>query len=121
MYLYILKCTDNSYYTGVTNDLEKRVLQHQIGINKNCYTYDKRPVKLVYHNLFQTSSQAIEWEKKIKGWTIKKKEALINDKFDLLPELARCKNETSHLNHHPRAFDFAQAALSIKEINDQEK
>lgn len=110
MYVYILKCVDGSYYTGSAGDLEKRLFQHKKGFFKDAYTYDKRPVELVWYNLFQTFDQAIEWEKKIKGWTRKKKEALINDNFDLLPKLAKCKNETSHLYNMKSAFDSAQAA-----------
>jgi len=50
MYVYILKCSDGSYYVGVTNNLEKRVEQHQAGININAYTHNKRPLKLVFTN-----------------------------------------------------------------------
>jgi putative endonuclease len=49
---------------------------------------------LKWQNLFLNNIEAIKWEKKIKGWTRKKKEALIEGKFDLLHELARCKNNS---------------------------
>jgi putative endonuclease len=88
-YVYILKCSDNSYYTGVTNDLEKRVLEHQNGDDPKSYTYRKRPLKIVWYELYNDINQAIEKEKQIKGWTRKKKEALINGDFDLLIELSK--------------------------------
>ena len=97
MYVYILECSDKSYYTGVTNDLDHRLKKHETGINKNCYTYVRRPLKLVFYESFLSSNDAILFEKKNKGWTRIKKEALINKNWYKLHELARCKNQTSHL------------------------
>ena len=57
MYVYILLCSDESYYIGVTNNLELRFEQHIQGINTNCYTYKKRPLKLVYYELFNDSKR----------------------------------------------------------------
>lgn len=95
-YVYILKCSDDSYYTGITNSLEKRIEQHNAGIDTNCYTFNKRPVQLMYYSYCYDVKQAIEKEKQIKGWSRKKKEALINENWELLKELAVCKNESSH-------------------------
>ncbi|WP_340075290.1 GIY-YIG nuclease family protein [Leptobacterium sp. I13] len=95
-YVYILKCKDNSYYTGVTNNLEERFHQHQAGINPTCYTYKRRPLKLVFQQEFMEIAQAIYFEKKIKKWTRAKKEALINHDFDRLHILAECRNATHH-------------------------
>ena len=106
LYLYILKCSDNSYYTGVTNDLEKRIIQHQAGLKKDCYTYHKRPVDLVFGELFVDNMFCIEWEKKIKKWTRRKKEALINGRYEDLPELASCKNET-HFSNYQRSVTLS--------------
>lgn len=72
-YVYILKCSDQSYYTGITNDLEKRIEQHQSGCKKNSYTYNRRPLKLIFYQEFSDVLQAIYFEKKIKGWTKEKK------------------------------------------------
>lgn len=47
-YLYILKCADNTFYTGVTNNLERRLKEHESGVNKDCYTFNRRPLKLVF-------------------------------------------------------------------------
>ena len=51
-YVYIVECSDGSYYTGVTNDIDKRVEQHNEGLDYNCYTYKRRPVVLKYHEHF---------------------------------------------------------------------
>ena len=91
IYLYILLCSDKSYYTGVTNNLEKRLKQHQDGTNKQSYTYSRRPIELVYHELFTDFNLAFEWETKIKKWSKVKKEALINGNYDLLPALSKKK------------------------------
>ncbi|MDZ7740550.1 MAG: GIY-YIG nuclease family protein [Bacteroidota bacterium] len=48
-YVYILQCSDNSFYTGITNNLERRLKQHQAGINPDCYTFTRRPLHLVYY------------------------------------------------------------------------
>ncbi|WP_294294741.1 GIY-YIG nuclease family protein [Chryseobacterium sp. sg2396] len=88
-YVYILKCSDNSYYTGVTNDIEKRIQYHIEGINPNSYTYSRRPVELVFHTEFKDVNQAIAFEKQVKGWSRKKKEAIINDEWEKLPNLSK--------------------------------
>ena len=98
-YVYILKCTDNSYYTGITNNMDKRLFVHQKGMNKSCYTFSRRPVELKFAHQFKYVLNAIAFEKQIKCWSRKKKEALINNRWELLPELSKCLNETSHLNN----------------------
>ena len=76
-YVYILKCCDDSYYTGITNNLDKRINQHKLGLNKDCYTFKRRPLEIKFHETFNDVLQAIYFEKKIKKWTRSKKEALI--------------------------------------------
>jgi putative endonuclease len=90
-YVYILKCADGTYYTGVTSNLTQRVFQHQKGFHKNSYTYSRRPVKLVFYAEFTDINLAIVKEKQIKKWSRAKKEALINGEFDKLPNLAKKK------------------------------
>ena len=96
--VYILKCSDDSYYVGITNNIDIREHQHNEGKNVTAYTYSRRPVKLMWHNKFQSELEAIKWEKKLKGWTRKKKEALIEGRYELLSGLAECKNETNYKN-----------------------
>lgn len=102
-FVYILKCSDNSYYTGVTNNLDRRLYEHSNSCNPDSYTSKRLPIELVFHPVFYSSMQAISFEKQVKGWGRKKKEALINDKWELLHDLAECKNES-----HCRGFDSAQ-------------
>lgn len=99
-FVYILKCSDNSYYTGITNDINKRFLEHKSGKHPDCYTFNKRPLELVFQETFNDVLQAIYFEKKIKKWTRAKKEALINGDFDMLKILAECRNAT-----HYKYFD----------------
>ncbi len=94
-YVYILKCSDKSYYTGVTNNLELRIAQHDLGVNKEAYTYNRRPIELVFSIEFKYVDKAIAFEKQLKGWSRKKKEAVINKEWEKLKELAECKNESS--------------------------
>jgi putative endonuclease len=83
-FVYILKCNDNSYYTGFTNNLERRLLEHNSGINKDSYTHNKRPLTLVWFETFNDVNNAIATEKQIKGWSRRKKEALITENWDNL-------------------------------------
>jgi putative endonuclease len=87
--VYILKCSDNSYYTGMTSQLEQRLYAHEMGQFPDCYTYKKRPISLVYYQEFQSFHQAMLWEKKIKGWSRVKKEALIEERWDDLEKLSK--------------------------------
>ncbi len=83
-FVYILKCSDNSYYTGFTNNMDRRLLEHQSGKNTDCYTYDKRPLTLMWIEIFNDVLNAIAIEKQIKGWSRRKKEALIAEDWKKL-------------------------------------
>ncbi len=91
-HVYILKCSDNSFYTGISNNLKVRLAQHHEGCVKTAYTYSRRPLELVFAEVFQDVRLAIEWEKRIKGWSRAKKEALISDNWETLKELSICQN-----------------------------
>lgn len=90
-WVYILKCSDGSFYTGSTSDIEKRLSEHQNGLIK-CYTRSRRPVKLVFSEYFERAYDAISAERQIKGWRRAKKKALIKGNFDLLVKLSNEKN-----------------------------
>ena len=90
-YVYILQCNDKSYYTGVTSALEKRIWEHQEGLVKGCYTHGRRPLKLVFQTEFNHVRDTLSAENQIKGWSRKKKEAVIQGRYDDLPELSRNK------------------------------
>ena len=93
-WLYILECSDGSYYVGSTIDLERRFLQHQFGEGA-VYTRTRRPVKLVFSQEFQNIDEAFAREKQVQGWSRAKRKALIEGKLELLPNLARSKIEPS--------------------------
>ena len=86
-YTYILLCSDDSYYTGSTKNLNLRIEQHQNGEGAN-HTKKRLPVKLIYYEEYNRIDEAFYREKQIQGWSRKKKEALINGTPELLPELA---------------------------------
>ena len=90
-FVYILKCSDNSYYTGVTSNLTQRVFQHEVGFYPDCYTASRRPIELAFYCEFTDITMAFDFEKKIKKWSRAKKEALINEEYDKLPNLAKKK------------------------------
>lgn len=87
-FMYMLRCADDSYYTGSTKDLEVRLAQHQTGEGAN-HTKNRLPVELVYYERYPRIDMAFEREKQVQGWSRKKKEALINGEYDELPELAK--------------------------------
>ncbi len=97
-WVYILKCSDGSYYTGSTSDIEKRISEHKQGTIKG-YTKNRRPVKFIFSDYFGDVYDAISAERQIKDWTRAKKEALIQGNFKLLHELSECKNESNSQNY----------------------
>ena len=99
-YVYILKCADNSYYTGISYDVDKRFAQHQEGYNPDSYTFSRRPVELVYCADFLDPKQAIAFEKQVKGWSRAKKEALIAGDWNKIVELAKCVNSSNSKNRN---------------------
>ena len=96
LYVYILECVDKTYYTGITNNPERRLEEHNSGMNKKSYTFLRRPVRMIYCEMFTDFNLAIKWEKRIKNWNRQKKEGLIMENWDQLKIAAECRNETSH-------------------------
>ena len=89
VYVYILRCSDGSYYTGLTRqEIEARVWEHNEGIYDG-YTKKRRPVTLVFTETYDRIVDAIARERQVKGWTRVKKEALIALAYERLPELSR--------------------------------
>ena len=89
-WVYILKCTDGSYYTGHTDNLEYRVAMHHEGRNDG-YTKSRQPVTLVFSEQFGTRLEALEIEQRIKGWSRAKKEAMMRGDWDDVSRLAKSK------------------------------
>lgn len=88
-FVYILKCSDSTYYTGVTSNLDKRLIAHQSSKHVGSYTYNRRPLILVFYTVFTDITIAIQTEKQIKKWSRAKKEALIAGAYSDLPNLSR--------------------------------
>lgn len=99
-YVYLLQCSDGSFYTGVTNDLSRRIVEHQQGFDQNCYTYKRRPVTLKHYLTFEYINDAIYVEKKLKKWSRAKKVACFQKDWKLVHEKAKCKNSSSHKNYN---------------------
>jgi putative endonuclease len=90
-WVYILKCSDGSYYTGLTrNEMpEAREQQHNDATFSDAYTSTRRPVKLVYAEYLELVTDAIDAERKIKKWSRAKKEALIRGDWERVQALAK--------------------------------
>ena len=84
----MLRCADGSYYVGHTDNLEIRIAQHQSG-HFTGYTFKRRPVQLVWNDSSQSRDDAKAAERKIKGWSRAKKEALIAGDWALVSKLAK--------------------------------
>jgi len=89
--VYILRCADHSLYVGQTNNIPRRLREHNAGRGSN-FTAKRRPVKIAYVENHETKSAAIRRERQLKGWTRKKKEALIRGDLDRLRALSVRRN-----------------------------
>ncbi len=88
-WVYILRCADGSYYTGHTDDLQRRIAEHQHGVAMNCYTFKRRPLSLVFSQPFVSRTAALAAEQQIKGWSRAKKEAMMRGDWSEVSRLAQ--------------------------------
>ena len=88
-WVYILKCADQSYYTGHTDNLERRLQQHHQRLFESCYTASRLPVQLCFSCEYATRVEALAAERQIKGWSRSKKEALISSDWTTLQKLSK--------------------------------
>ena len=86
--MYILRCSDGSYYVGSTRNLDARMQQHAAGEGSR-YTSTRTPVELVFRQECATVAEAYALEKRVQGWSRAKREALIRGEYHLLPGLSR--------------------------------
>jgi predicted GIY-YIG superfamily endonuclease len=93
-YTYILRCANGVYYTGHTDNLEVRLSIHNLGLLGG-YISSRRPLQLLWCADFPTRAEALDYERRIKGWTRAKKEALIAGDWPLLRMLARGRGSVS--------------------------
>jgi predicted GIY-YIG superfamily endonuclease len=87
-WVYILRCADRSYYTGHTDNLEQRIGEHQLCLCGG-YTSSRLPVELVFSQDFTAREEALSSEQQIKGWSRKKKEAIMCGDWAEVSRLAR--------------------------------
>jgi putative endonuclease len=102
VYIYMLRCADGSYYVGSAtgDDLSSRVDQHNAGSHKG-YTFSRRPVVLVWSEYFERITDGIAVERRLKGWSRAKKEALIRSDWAKMSEII------------PAPWRFGKADLTI--------
>lgn len=86
-YVYILRCSDGSYYTGHTDNLEMRIAEHQSGVCGG-YTSTRLPVQLLWSQDCATRLEALSAEQQIKGWSRKKKEAMMRGDWKAVQQIA---------------------------------
>src|SRR5512134_579041 len=88
--VYILECSDGSYYTGSAANLPRRLLEHETGASPSAYTFSRRPVKLVWTSEeVARYSDALRFERQIKGWSRAKKQALIRGDYEAVHEVVK--------------------------------
>jgi putative endonuclease len=100
--VYILECNDKSFYVGITSNLDIRLIEHNTGKDNSAYTYKRRPVILKWFQDFTSPSEAIKFEKQLKGWGRAKKIALIEEDWERLIKYS--KNHTDHGNPDGTSF-----------------
>ena len=86
--MYILECSDGSYYVGSTKDLEYRLSEHQAGKGAK-YTSKRLPIKLVFSEEYERVVEAYTREKQVQNWSRAKREALIHGRAEILPALGK--------------------------------
>jgi putative endonuclease len=86
-HVYILRCSDGSFYVGSTRDLERRVFEHNEGVGA-AYTRRRRPVELVWSGECDRIDEAFAMEKQIQGWSRAKRQALIDGRTEELAGLS---------------------------------
>jgi putative endonuclease len=94
-FVYMVRCSDRSFYVGITNNPDYRLAQHNLGIDSKSYTFSRRPVELVHSSEFRQVDDAIRWEKQLKGWSRAKKQALARDDWAAIHELSRRRSRPS--------------------------
>jgi predicted GIY-YIG superfamily endonuclease len=90
-FVYMLKCADDSFYVGHTDNLETRLARHDQGYFPSCYTFTRRPVQLIYSQEFGGRDEALAMEMRIKGWSRAKKSALAKHDWAEISRISRFK------------------------------
>ena len=90
-HVYMLACADDTIYIGVTGNIERRLAEHTMGVDPACYTFQRRPLSLLWSTTYYNVVEAIECEKKLKRWSHGKKMALASGNWDEIKRLGRKK------------------------------
>lgn len=118
-WVYILRCNDGSYYSGHTDNLEVRISQHQTG-ESDGYTPTRRPVNLLWSQECATREEALAAELQIKGWSRKKKEAMMRGDWAEVSRLACSKSIHAHSTSSGQALmGSAQTDLQAASHDNQ--
>ncbi|MEG3154738.1 GIY-YIG nuclease family protein [Sphingomonas sp. RB1R13] len=109
-WVYILKCADGLYYTGHTDDIERRIAQHHAG-GTCAFTSRRRPVECLWSEYFPTRLEAFEAERQVKGWSRAKKEALMRGDWASVSHFARPPKERP-------STSLGMSGMEEREIHD---
>ena len=90
-HVYMLTCADGTIYVGITGNIERRIAEHELGVDPFCYTFRRHPISLLWSTTYYDVLEAIECEKKLKRWSHKKKLALVAGSWDKVTRLGRKK------------------------------
>ncbi len=94
-FVYILRCADGSFYTGITRrSVEERLSEHNGGVLPGFYTASRLPVELLYSEAHLRYDEAVAAERRIKGWSRAKKLAYVRGDFERLSRLARRRGKS---------------------------
>jgi putative endonuclease len=102
-FVYILKCADGSYYTGSTSDIHRRISEHENGVDRKFYTHSRRPIEFIWQGEFSTKEEAFAFERQVKGWSRKKKEALIENNWIAIHEIVKTERKERELKKKNKA------------------
>jgi putative endonuclease len=104
--IYILRCADGSYYTGMTRrSVEERVSEHaHQGLIADCYTFTRRPMRLIFAEHYDRIVDAIAAERRIKGWSRAKKQAYIPRRLSGPCGLGDARPKEDRLSHPGASF-----------------
>lgn len=118
--VYILCCRDDELYVGVTNNVSRRLWQHQSGVHRKSFTHFRRPVTLVYTQYFESILSAIAWEKRIKRWSRKKKEALIRGDEEALSRYSFSRNREIHFAGRDVRSSLVRLGMTMCKTRDDD-
>lgn len=94
-FVLIVECSDKSYFIDITDNLYKKLDDLNLGTDRKCFTYTRRPVTLKFYETFRTLEEALAARKQLQGWSRKKKEALFERNWEKIQELAKCRTGIS--------------------------